>query len=439
MKIEPNDIIYARCTYNSTEKNEATFIGSTSDDEMCNFYMMYYIKNPYLSTDSMLPMLPFSQYRSTELVDCKRMDKFKVNLPEGNDVPLPRNITMEESAIGQNSNHHHHKNFNDDLKKKFQYEQDSMWPMEKPEFGQITAVDFDSKGNIVIFHRGNHVWNQLSFDFNNNYRRVRDGPISLPTIVTIDSKTKQILDSWGENLFFLPHGLTIDHQNKSIWLTDVALHQVFKYSIDPDSKNYRKSLITLGERFKPGNDNKHFCKPTSVAIDYLNGDIYVADGYCNSRIIRFDYQGQYQNHWGHRNMMSMLIIIMVFLLIFFLILSLVGFDQNSLNVPHKVILINQDEKLACVADRENGRIVCFLTPYGQYRFEISIPQFVGRVFSISYSPIDNILYAINGQILVDKSEINSGTYIIGFAFDFQTLKLISTFAPKKTYVSNGII
>jgi len=35
---------------------------------------------------------------------------------------------------------------------------------------------------------------------------------------------------WGENMFWMPHGLTVD-QYDNIWVTDVGLHQVFKVSI----------------------------------------------------------------------------------------------------------------------------------------------------------------------------------------------------------------
>lgn len=47
----------------------------------------------------------------------------------------------------------------------------------------------------------------------------------------------------------------------------------------------------LGQRFEPGNDMKHFCQPTSVAV-LPNGEIVVADGYCNSRIVLFDTKGK---------------------------------------------------------------------------------------------------------------------------------------------------
>lgn len=67
-----------------------------------------------------------------------------------------------------------------------------------------------------------------------------------------------------------------------------ALHQVFRFNI----KNSTESAdLTLGEAFKPGRLTNQFCKPTSVAsLD--NGDFFVADGYCNSRIIKYSFSGK---------------------------------------------------------------------------------------------------------------------------------------------------
>lgn len=41
------------------------------------------------------------------------------------------------------------------------------------------------------------------------------------------------------------------------------MHQVFKYK--PDSPT--KPVMSLGIRMEPGKDEKHFCKPTDVAVD----------------------------------------------------------------------------------------------------------------------------------------------------------------------------
>ena len=40
--VQKGDIIAARCTMKNY-LNHNVFIGSTGDDEMCNFYMMYYV------------------------------------------------------------------------------------------------------------------------------------------------------------------------------------------------------------------------------------------------------------------------------------------------------------------------------------------------------------------------------------------------------------
>ena len=88
----------------------------------------------------------------------------------------------------------------------------------------------------------------------------------------------------------MPHGLTIDSQG-NIWVTDVGSHQVHKLD-----SNF-KTLLTLGEKLVPGDDNKHFCKPTDVAVA-SNGYFFVADGYCNSRVLKFDSKGNLIDIFG---------------------------------------------------------------------------------------------------------------------------------------------
>jgi len=38
------DVLAARCTMKST-RDKVTYIGATNADEMCNFYIMYYVEN----------------------------------------------------------------------------------------------------------------------------------------------------------------------------------------------------------------------------------------------------------------------------------------------------------------------------------------------------------------------------------------------------------
>lgn len=45
--------------------------------------------------------------------------------------------------------------------------------------------------------------------------------------MVLDPNSGAVVSSWGSGLFYLPHGLTVDRHD-NIWLTDVAMHQVFK-------------------------------------------------------------------------------------------------------------------------------------------------------------------------------------------------------------------
>lgn len=124
-----------------------------------------------------------------------------------------------------------------------------------------------------------------TFNESEHFQYIQDGPIKVDTIVTLDAKTGKPLSSIGANVFYLPHGMTIDRHG-NIFVTDVALHQVFKFK---RSASYPD--ITIGSRFQPGASVNHLCKPTAVAVAKL-GEFFVADGYCNNRILKFNVAGR---------------------------------------------------------------------------------------------------------------------------------------------------
>lgn len=103
--------------------------------------------------------------------------------------------------------------------------------------------------------------------------------------MTLDPETGDVISSWGSNFFYIPHGITIDwHDN--VWVTDVALHQVFKFKPGGSST----PLLEFGSPFEPGSSFLQFCKPTSVAVA-RTGEIFIADGYCNNRVLKFNAAG----------------------------------------------------------------------------------------------------------------------------------------------------
>lgn len=59
--------------------------------------------------------------------------------------------------------------------------------------------------------------------------------------------------------------------------------------------------MTFGQKFKHGAGVSKLCMPTSVAVA-RNGDIFIGDGYCNSRVLKFNYRGElvrlFPQQWG---------------------------------------------------------------------------------------------------------------------------------------------
>jgi len=136
----------------------------------------------------------------------------------------------------------------------------------------------------------------------------------------------QFVRSWGRDMFVNPHQLRIDREG-NIWVADFGQHTVRKFTPEGEL------LQTLGVRGEAGDDQNHFNMPTDMAIT-PTGDIFVADGYGNRRIVHFDREGRYIKEWGGY-----------------------GSQPGKFVLPHAIVL-GQQGKLF-VADRNSGRIQVF--------------------------------------------------------------------------------
>lgn len=168
------------------------------------------------------------------------------------------------------------------------------------ELGACSAVDVSLKGEIYLFHRGEHPI--LCFD--------RDG---------------KFLRSWGDDLIKTAHGLRVDRDD-NVWVTDVGAHRVFRF--DPSGK----LLMALGTG-QAGTANDQFDRPTDIAFGPKD-EVYISDGYGNSRVMRFNMLGQLQTSWG-----------------------MPGDQPGQFHLPHSVIVDAEGRVL--VGDRENNRIQIF--------------------------------------------------------------------------------
>ncbi|XP_010212477.1 PREDICTED: peptidyl-glycine alpha-amidating monooxygenase-like, partial [Tinamus guttatus] len=236
-----------------------------------------------------------------------------------------------------------------------------------------------------------------SFDSKFVYRQQGVGPIEQDTILVLNPSSAQLLHSTGKNLFYLPHGLSID-QNGNYWVTDVALHQVFKLGADD-----KEPLLSLGIVLQLGSGKNHFCQPTDVAVDPVTSSIYVSDGSCNSRIIQFCASRLFLKQWGEGT-------------------SSDGARPGQFRIPHSLALIPEFSQL-CIADRENGRIQCFELGSGQFIREIKHKSFGRELFAVSYVP-GGLLFTVNGLPYPGETKP-----VQGFVMNFSTGEIIDTFSP----------
>jgi peptidylamidoglycolate lyase len=133
------------------------------------------------------------------------------------------------------------------------YELVKDWPKLPENFslGNPIGLGVDTNGNIYVFHRAGRV--------NSPPPLPEYPPLMDKTILKVDRYSGELLNSWGDNLFIMPHGLTVDNEN-NIWVTDVGLHQIFKFDQEG------KLLMTLGEAEVSGDDSTHFNLPTDIAV-----------------------------------------------------------------------------------------------------------------------------------------------------------------------------
>lgn len=192
------------------------------------------------------------------------------------------------------------------------YEPVENWAKLPPgwDFKEIGAVGVDGHDRVYVFNRGEHP--MIVFD--------RDG---------------NFLSSWGEGVFPRAHGLHMGPDD-TVWLTDDGDHTVRQCTLEG------KVLLTIGIPGNPApymsNEPFHRCTHTALSP---TGDIYVADGYGNAAVHKFDPAGRHLKSWGAP-----------------------GTDPGEFNIVHNIVC--DDAGYVYVADRENHRIQVF---DGEGRYE----------------------------------------------------------------------
>ena len=143
-------------------------------------------------------------------------------------------------------------------------------------------------------------------------------------VIVVDRSGK-IVRSWGRGMYTTPHAIRIDPQG-NVWTTDAASSMVYKFS----AQGTKLLEIEVGGQPTPCN---RFCSTTDVAFA-PNGNIFIADGYRNARILEYTPQGKKVREWGAA-----------------------GTGPGQFRLPHSIQVSPNGD--VYVADRENGRIQRF--------------------------------------------------------------------------------
>jgi len=211
-------------------------------------------------------------------------------------------------------------------------------------FGEVSGVAVDSKGNIYVFTRSNSA----------------GGPAYAPAAAQLleFDKSGKFLREVGKGLYgwSFAHTVRID-KDDNIWAVDKGSDMIIKFN------QAGRVVWTFGRRKESADEEtgpwEHpepplapidgmFRQPTDVAWD-SDGNIYISDGYVNSRVAKYDKNGDWVKSWGEK-----------------------GTGPGQFRLPHAIAIDKNNN--VYVGDRSNRRIQVFDTNGKFLRmFSIDVP------------------------------------------------------------------
>ena len=242
---------------------------------------------------------------------------------------------------------------------------------------------------------GSPEWEMARVAVSPDGRRIYGFRRSDPPIVEFDHDGR-IVKMFGERMFVWPHGLYVDGDG-FIWATDGTTaptespatrglarpnlaavsegrgHQVFKFSRDG------KVVLTLGRKGVAGEGPDTFNGPADVVVA-PNGDIFVADGHVNARVVKFSKDGSFIKAWGRR-----------------------GTQPGEFNQPHALAMDSRGRLF--VGDRNNKRIQIF-DQEGRFIAEWPHP----RPSGLAITP-DDVVYVSDDSTGVTVLSAKDGTLL----------------------------
>jgi NHL repeat len=211
-------------------------------------------------------------------------------------------------------------------------------------FGEVPGVAVNSKGHVFVFTRSNSA----------------GGPAYAPTAAQLLEFTAEgdFVREIGKGLYAwaFAHSVRID-KDDNIWAIDKGSDMIVKFNpagrvqwVFGRRKESAEAETKPWEHLNPPLPpvDGMFREPTDVAWD-SKGNIYISDGYINSRIAKYDMHGKWVKSWGEP-----------------------GTEPGQFRLPHAIAIDNNDN--VYVGDRTNHRIQVFDTDGKFLRmFAISVP------------------------------------------------------------------
>jgi DNA-binding beta-propeller fold protein YncE len=191
---------------------------------------------------------------------------------------------------------------------------------------EATSVAVDSEDRVYVFNRGNMP--VLVFDRDGNMVDCWGNETPFIGTELFEDPYGNMMPRWKGARFMRAHAITIDTED-NLWLVDDLGNRLTK------TDRQGNTLMTLGtgtpSDFQSG---APFNRPTDIAVHPKTGDLFVSDGYRNSRVHRYDKHGKHILSWGTS-----------------------GTDEGEFSLPHNIAMFGDDAVLVC--DRENHRVQVF--------------------------------------------------------------------------------
>jgi hypothetical protein len=215
-------------------------------------------------------------------------------------------------------------------------------PLKLPadlHFGEVAGVAVNAQGHVFAFSRGGTTGPAYGASAAQLFEFTADG---------------RYLREIGKNLYAwsYAHAVKVDKEG-NIWAIDKGSDMVVRFNPEGrvnlvfGRKKEASDEAVPWTRVDPPRKaiDGQFRQPTDVTWD-SQGNIFISDGYINSRIAKFDKNGRWVKQWGDR-----------------------GAKPGEFNTPHSIATDAKDN--IYVADRGNRRIQVFDTD-GNHLREIKI-------------------------------------------------------------------